>query len=138
MNNLTSIQIDTSRTKENSLLTSEEQQPFCSIVDQCNWAVQSRIPNLKFDIVFLDASHANCCDGGSSVGGHIIFLFGIENRAAAIAWSCAKIKTVVKSTLAAEMLNLSEALDNAIRLKEIISELNLAKELSIKPLLIIN
>eukprot|EP00795_Rhopilema_esculentum_P002321 gene2321-biopygen11363 len=74
-------------------------------------------------LVFSDASLANMCDGVSSMGGHIILLLGMNNAAAAIAWSCAKIKRVVKSTLAAEMLSLADALDHAIYLQQVISEL---------------
>ena len=65
-------------------------------------------------LVFSDASLANMCNGVSSMGGHIILLLGMNNTAAAIAWSCAKIKRVVKSTLAVEMLCLANALDHAI------------------------
>ena len=52
-------------------------------------------------------------NGGSSVGGHFILLVGRNKRSVVIAWSCSKIKRVVKSTLAAEMLSLSEALEHA-------------------------
>ena len=70
-------------------------------------------------------------DGVSSVGGHLILLVGRNKRSVAIAWSCSKIKRVVKSTLAAEMLSLSEALDHAIYLKQIIMELTGADNESI-------
>ena len=63
------------------------------------------------------------CAGVSSMGGHIIPLLGMNNTAAAIAWSCANIKQVVKSTLAAEMLSLADALDHAIYLQKVISEI---------------
>lgn len=82
-------------------------------------------------VVFSDAAHANMSDGVSSVGGHLILLVGRNKRSVAIAWSCSKIKRVVKSTLAAEMLSLSEALDHAIYLKQIIMELTGADNESI-------
>ena len=63
------------------------------------------------------------CDGVSSLGGHIILLLGMNNTAAAIAWSCAKIRRVVKSTLAAEMLSYADALDRAIYPQQVISKL---------------
>ncbi len=92
-------------------------------------------PNKDWRIlVFSDASHANMCDGVSSMGGHIIFLLGMYNTAAAVAWSCAKIKRVVKSTLAAEMLSLSDALDHAIYLRQVISELTSTDDLPIDAL----
>ena len=74
-------------------------------------------------VVFSDAAFGNMSDGFSSVGGNVIFLVGENNKSAAVAWSCSKIKRVVKSTLSAEMLSLSEALDHAYALKVIISEL---------------
>ena len=62
-------------------------------------------------------------DGISSTGGHVIILLGENQRCAPLSWSCAKIKRVVKSTLAAEALSLSNAIDNAIYLRVIVSEL---------------
>ena len=74
-------------------------------------------------VVFADAALANMSDGVSSAGGHVIFLAGLGNKCAVIAWSCAKIKRVVRSTLAAEMLSLSEALDHAIYLRHVLREI---------------
>ena len=74
-------------------------------------------------VVFSDAALANMSNGFSSVGGNVIFLVGENNKSTAIAWSCAKIKRVVRSTLAAEMLSLTEALEQAYSLKAIILEL---------------
>ena len=62
-------------------------------------------------------------NGFSSVGGHVIFLVGENNKSTAIAWSCSKIKRVVRSTLSAEMLSLTETLEHACALKAIILEL---------------
>ena len=59
----------------------------------------------------------------SSVGGHIVLIVSCKNRSAPIAWSSSKIKPVERSTLAAEALSLSEALDHAIYLKQIVMEL---------------
>ena len=67
-------------------------------------------------VVFSDASQANI-DSVSSVGGHIFLTAGCKKRSAPIAWSSSKIKHVVRSTLAAETLSLSEALNHAIYLK---------------------
>lgn len=78
-------------------------------------------------VIFSDASHANI-DNVSSVGGHIILIVGRNKRSAPIAWSSSKIKRVVRSTLAAETLSLSEALDHAIYLKQIIMELTAVNE----------
>ena len=75
-------------------------------------------------VVFSDASHADI-DSVSSVGGHIVLILiaRCNKRSAPIAWSSSKIKRVVRSTLAAETLSLSEALDHAICLKQIVMEL---------------
>ena len=86
-----------------------------------------RFPNLGPSkdwkiVVFSDASHANI-DSVSSVGGHIVLIAGCKKRSAPIAWSSSKIKPVVRSTLAAETLSLSEAFDHAIYLKQIVMEL---------------
>ena len=48
---------------------------------------------------------------------------GCKKKNVPIAWSNSKIESVVRSTLAAETMSLSEALDHAIYLKEIAMEL---------------
>ena len=74
-------------------------------------------------VVFSDASHANLPDGVSSAGGFIIFLVGDNKRCCPLAWEAKKIRRVVKSTLAAETLALVEALDMALYLGSILSEI---------------
>ena len=86
-----------------------------------------RFPNLGPSkdwkiVVFSDASHANI-DSVSSVGGHIALIAGCKKRSVPIAWSILKIKHVIRSTLAAETLSLSEALNHTIYLKQIVMEL---------------
>ena len=73
-------------------------------------------------LVVSDASFANMSDGVSSCGGHIILIVGEQSKCCVIAWMSKKIKRVVRSTLAAEMLSLTEALEHAIYLKKISSE----------------
>ena len=73
-------------------------------------------------MVFSDASNANI-DRVSNVGEHIVLTAGCKKRSAPIAWSSSQIKRVVRSTLAAETLSLSEALDHTIYLKQIVMEL---------------
>ena len=63
-------------------------------------------------IVYQDASFGNLSDGGSQ-GGFIIFLCDKNCTCCPISWSSTRIKRVVKSTLAAEILSLGEATDNA-------------------------
>ena len=71
-------------------------------------------------IVYTDASFGNL--GTGSCGGLLVFLAGINNNAALIAWKSVMVQRVVKSTLAAEGLALSEGLDEAIYIKHIICE----------------
>ena len=68
-------------------------------------------PNLEdmkfWGIIFeSDAGHANMEDGCSSEGGQLIMLLGEGDKCCVLAWQSNRIKRVVKSTLAAEMLSL--------------------------------
>ena len=74
-------------------------------------------------IVESDAGHANMEDRCSSAGGQLTILVGEGDKCCVLAWQSNKIKRVVKSTLATEMLSLSDALDYAIYLRHIILEL---------------
>lgn len=74
-------------------------------------------------VVFTDASHANLPDGASSAGAHIILLVGENNDCCILNWSSNKIKRVAKSTTAAESLALSDGLDDALYLSELLAEL---------------
>ena len=71
-------------------------------------------------VVYTDASFGNL--GTGSCGGFLVFLVSIDNQAALLAWKSGKVQRVVKSTLAAESLSLSEGLDEAIYIKHIICE----------------
>ena len=73
-------------------------------------------------VVYSDASHANLADGVSSGRGHVIFLSDGWN-CSVLSWASNKINRVVKSTLAAEGLSLLEALEEAIYLRVLISEM---------------
>ena len=84
-------------------------------------------PNLgspaKWEIqVFCDASWGNLPDGVSSAQGHVIFLCGETERSCALTWTSNKIKRKVSSTLAAETLAMQDALDEAVYLGSLITE----------------
>ena len=79
------------------------------------------IQNIQLE-VFSDASFANLYDGVSSAMGYVIFATN-NNQACSSGWRSGKIKRVVKSTLAAEALALSEGLGEAMYLQKIINEL---------------
>ena len=68
-------------------------------------------------VVFSDAAHANLCDGTGSVGAHVVMIVGERSRCAVVSWHAAKIKRVVKSSLAAEALSLEEAVEDGIYIK---------------------
>lgn len=62
-------------------------------------------------IVFTDASLGNINEGTGSTGAFIIWLMDSTGKCCPIAWNAKKIKRVVRSTLAAEMLSLEEGLE---------------------------
>ena len=77
-------------------------------------------------IAFADASFDNLPNGGSQ-GGNVIFLTDGKS-AAPIQWSSNKIKRVVRSTIAAEALALSDACDSAQYLTSLLNEQLLPKQ----------
>ena len=80
-------------------------------------------PEDWYIFVMSDAAFANLVDNVSSAGGYIILLVGEGNKCAALSWRANKIKRVVKSTLAAETLELDESLNHAIYIKELIKQM---------------
>ena len=73
-------------------------------------------------IVYTDASFNNLPNGGSQAG-HIVFLSDSTGRSCPIAWSSAKIKRVVRSTLAAETLALADGYSTAVYLQKLLSRI---------------
>ena len=71
--------------------------------------------------VFAAASYNNLPNGGSQ-GGQIVFLCDNHQNCCPLYWNSAKIKRVVKSTMAAETLSLSEGCDTAQFISKLISE----------------
>ena len=74
-------------------------------------------------ILFSDASHGNLCNGNGSMGGHIIFLVGLNRKCCVLSWQANKIKRVVRSTIAAEALSLQEGLDDAMFQQSTLNEI---------------
>ena len=95
--------------------------------------VYLRFPRLDFQslriIVFSDASFGNVKNGGSQ-GGFIILIGDKSANVAPIYWASKRLKRVVKSTMAAEALALLEAIDSAIFIRQILSEMLLDDYLS--------
>ena len=88
--------------------------------------------NLKL-IIYADASHGNLSDGGSQLG-YLIFLVGENQKSCLVNWQSKRIKRVVRSSLSAETLALSDAIDDGVYIAELISELlfNGSKQISIE------
>ena len=87
--------------------------------------------NLKL-IIYADASHGNLSDGGSQLG-YLIFLVGENQKSCLVNWQSKCIKHVVISSLSAEILALSDAVDDGVYIAELNSELlfNRSKQISI-------
>lgn len=77
--------------------------------------------NLKL-IVMADASLGNLPDGGSQ-GGHLIMLLDSSGKISPITWKSKRIRRVARSTLAAETLSLSDALDTGMFIRTLYQEL---------------
>lgn len=71
---------------------------------------------------YADASFNNLPKGGSQ-GGHIVFLMDRFQKSLPLSWNSTRIKRVVRSTLAAETLSLSEGCDTAFFLSNLIDEI---------------
>ena len=72
--------------------------------------------------VFSDASWGNLLDKVSSDRGHLVFLSVGEN-VCPLSWISNKVRRKVPSTLSTETLALNDALDDAVYLKHLISEI---------------
>lgn len=72
--------------------------------------------------VFTDAAYGNLSDGVSSTAGYVVFAIG-KGHACPLSWKSNKIKRVVRSTLAAEVLGCLEGLEDCLYLKAVIREL---------------
>ena len=92
--------------------------------DQCSKICIPDIGNICHAslIVFFDASHANL-QHGESQGGFIVFLQGENGKSSPLTWTSHKLKGVVKSAMAAEILSLQQASEHAMLLQALINEL---------------
>ena len=73
-------------------------------------------------IQFTDGAHGNLVDRGSQ-GGYFVFLVGENGKCALISWQSKKIHRVVKSSLAAETLSMSDGTDGAVFVNALQSEI---------------
>ena len=73
-------------------------------------------------IVFTDGAHGNLVDGGNQ-GGYFVFLAGENGKCGLISWQSKRIQRVVKSSLAAETLSMSDGIDGAAFVNALLSEI---------------
>ena len=73
-------------------------------------------------VIFSDASFANLPSGGSQ-GGYFIILMSGNGKFSPIAWNSKKIQRVARSTLAAETLAMTNAIDSGIVLANLYREI---------------
>ena len=73
-------------------------------------------------VCYSDASMGNLSDGATQ-GASFIALVGENGRFSPLYWQSKRIRRVVKSTLAAETLAMTEAIDNAVFIAMLFSEL---------------
>ena len=101
-------------------------------MDKFKYKQLGKDDNLKLTI-YADASQGNLSDGGSQLG-YLIFLVGENQKSCLVNWQSKHIKRVVRSSLSAETLALSDAIDDGVYIAELISELlfNGSKQISIE------
>ena len=78
-------------------------------------------------MIFSDAAIGNLTDGGSP-GGYVIFLVGKSKRFSPIWWNSKKIRRAVRSTLAAETTSMCEAIDVAVFIATLFTEITTGKD----------
>ncbi|KAK6191184.1 hypothetical protein SNE40_002922 [Patella caerulea] len=74
-------------------------------------------------VLYTDASLGNLNNGLGSTAAHILWLVDSNHNSCPISWHSAKIKRVVRSTLAAEMLSLQEGLESCVYYRSILTNL---------------
>ena len=73
-------------------------------------------------LVFSDSSLGNLSDGGTQ-GGHFVALVGQNGHFSPITWQSKRIRRVARSTLASETLAMADAIDSAIFLASLYTEI---------------
>ena len=76
----------------------------------------------SYIFIYSDAAHGNLPNGGSQAG-YVIFLCGCNRMCSPLNWQSNCIRRIVRSSFAAETLALSDALDDAIYLRKLFSEI---------------
>ena len=84
-------------------------------------------------VVFTDASLGNLPDGGSQ-GAYLIFLVGENGKSNLVCWQSKRLKRVARSSLTAEAIGMSDALDAAIYTAALYSDMMLGKSDKLLPI----
>ena len=87
-----------------------------------NFIILKKNPENLRIAVYVDATLASSSNGGSQ-GGYLIFIVGENRKCSLLNWQSKRIKRVVRSSLSAETLVFCDALDDAIFLQQMVSEL---------------
>ena len=120
---------------ETCMMSNTGKHPRVAMMLQANKAlsklkkdrVQLKFPSLgdyrKLSVlVFSDATYASM-DDGSSQGGHIVFLRGVNNKVVPISWQSKRLYRVTKSPLASETLALCEGADAGFLVSSLVREI---------------
>ena len=73
-------------------------------------------------VAYSDASFGNLANGGSQ-GAYLVFIVDDKRKCNLISWQSKKIKRIVRSSLAAETLALSDCIDAAVYISTLYSEI---------------
>ena len=87
-----------------------------------NFIILKKNPENLRIAVYVDATLASSSNGGSQ-DGYLIFIVGENRKCSLLNWQSKRIKRVVRSSLSAETLVFCDALDDAIFLQQMVSEL---------------
>ena len=87
-----------------------------------NFMILKKNPENLRIAVYVDATLASSSNGGSQ-DGYLIFIVGENRKCSLLNWQSKRIKRVVRSSLSAETLVFCDALDDAIFLQQMVSEL---------------
>ena len=88
---------------------------------------------VKKIVVYTDASLGNLPDGGSQ-GAYLIFLVGENGKSNLVSWQSKRLKRVARSSLTAETIGMSDAIDAAIYIASLYSDLMFGNSSKVLPI----
>ena len=98
---------------------------ICRLKDIRSYMTFSELDKMKeFKmVVFTDATLGNINEGTGSTGAFNFWVMDKTGNCCPIAWNAHKIKRVVRSTLAAEMLSLEEGLEASVYYRQMLEDI---------------